>query len=72
LLSRINGHLGRVVVERLRFVQDAVLTAPPVAELADAPPPPVIEGVPDGPLHDALVRLGRAVQRASTARLTKR
>jgi hypothetical protein len=72
LLSRINGHLGRVVVERLRFVQDAVLTAPPAAELADAPPPPVIEGVPDGPLHDALVRLGRAVQRESTARLTKR
>lgn len=63
LMARVNGHVGRVIVERLRFVQD-VLPAP-------APPPPPkrrrakqvgISGLAPGPLHDALLALGRAVQ----------
>lgn len=69
LLARINGHLGRVAVERLRFVQDgapahATPRAPPHADR----PPPVIPGVPAGPLHDALASLGQAVQRANQRR----
>ncbi len=62
LMARINGHLGRVVVERLRFVQDLSPAAarPPAA----APvPPPALPGVPPGPLHDALAALGQAVAR---------
>jgi hypothetical protein len=63
LMERINGHLGHAVVERLRFVQDP--RPPPPA----APPPralsraaePAVEGLPEGPLRDALLALGRAV-----------
>lgn len=62
VLARVNSHMGRVVVQRLRFVQDPA--APP------APPPPAprrdmrrieLPGIPPGPLHDALVALGRRV-----------
>ena len=62
VLARVNGHLGRVVVRRLRFVQDPAPTpaAPPAA------PPPAMKrielpGIPPGPLHDALVALGRRI-----------
>ncbi len=62
LLARVNGHLGRVVVQRLRFVQDpASMPAPPPT----APPPAMrrieLPGIPPGPLHDALVALGRRI-----------
>jgi len=68
LLARINGHLGRIAVERLRFVQDALpAPAPPSAPPPGLPPPP-IPGVPAGPLHDALASLGQAVQRAARRR----
>ncbi|WP_419728165.1 DUF721 domain-containing protein [Lichenicola sp.] len=61
LIARINSALGRQVVERLRFVQDDSITgagsaAPEVA--APEPVPVAIGGLPDGPLHDALARLG--------------
>lgn len=63
LTARINGHLGRVAVERLRFVQEAL---PGPATLATAPPDPGpaerIPGLPDGPLHDALARLGHSLR----------
>ena len=61
LLSRINGHLGRVAVERLRFTQDSVARALPV--VVDAPEPVLapVAGLPPGRLHDALSRLAAAV-----------
>jgi hypothetical protein len=65
LMARINGHLGRVAVERLRFVQDAEPHAAPAALPRPDGPPPPIPGVPAGPLHDALASLGQAVQRAA-------
>jgi hypothetical protein len=68
LMARINGHLGRVVVERLRFVQDEAPRAAPVALPRPAAPPPPIPGVPPGPLHDALASLGQAVQLAARRR----
>lgn len=68
LIARINAHLGRVVVERLRFVQASPPSAP------RATPPPVdkplpakvkssIEAVPEGELRDALEKLARGVYR---------
>jgi len=64
LMARINAHLGRVVVERLRFVQDAP-TAVPDAPTPELPHSPIaLPGVPDGPVRDALEALGQAVQRA--------
>ncbi len=64
LAARINGHLGRVVVQQLRFVQEALpgpaVSPPPV----DAPPLERIAGLPDGPLHDALARLGQSIRQA--------
>ncbi len=64
LISRINTHLGRVAVTRLRFIQDIPL-APP------EPPAPralaveaarrAVAPLPDGGLRDALEALGRVV-----------
>ena len=43
LIARINGHAGRVVVERLRFVQEALPgPAMPTPALVRAPPPAAI------------------------------
>jgi hypothetical protein len=67
LMARINGHLGRVVVERLRFVQDAT-AVPAAAPSKAAGPPAPIPGLPAGPLHDALASLGQAVQLAARRR----
>jgi len=64
LMARINAHLGRVVVERLRFVQDVPPAAPDSAA-PELPRSPIeLPGVPDGPVRDALQALGQAVQRA--------
>ena len=64
VMARINGHLGRVAVTRLRFIQDA----PPALPAKPAPRPQAIaaarravESVPEGPLRDALESLGRLV-----------
>jgi hypothetical protein len=68
LMARINGHLGRVAVERLRFVQDTTaVPATPALSRAAGPPAP-IPGLPAGPLHDALASLGQAVQLAARRR----
>ncbi len=64
LTARINGHLGRVVVERLRFVQEALPgPALPPAAAAGASPPEPIADLPPGPLNDALARLGQTLRR---------
>jgi hypothetical protein len=65
LMERVNAHLGRVIVERLRFVQTAPARQP--ARLPAAPKPALqaahdaVAGLPPGALRDALERLGQAV-----------
>jgi hypothetical protein len=68
LIGRINAHLGRVAVERLRFVQQALPGAPP----PKPPPRPVslpaalearIAAMPEGELREALAKLARGVYR---------
>ena len=64
LIERINRHLGKIAVTRLRFVQDA-----PLARVPPRPPRPAavaqvraaVAGLPAGDLRDALEALGRAV-----------
>lgn len=63
LMARINAHLGRVAVTRLRFAQDhpppALLPRPRPRALAAARK--AVEGIADPELHDALERLGQSV-----------
>ncbi len=63
LMERINAQLGRAVVQRLRFVQDPARRPPPPsrppANLAAAER--AVAGLPEGPVRDALLALGRAV-----------
>jgi hypothetical protein len=70
LIGRINAQLGKVVVERLRFVQQAPAGGP--APRAAAPPPagPLPESVtnrlsdlPEGELRQALEKLASRVYR---------
>jgi hypothetical protein len=59
LIERINAHLGRSLVQRLRFIQVAAPARDPAPPRRPPPRPPVaIEGLPDGPLRDALAALG--------------
>jgi hypothetical protein len=62
LVGRINAHLGRIVVERIRFTQEALSVALVPQVAAPSAPPQPIAGVPPGDLHDALARLGQAVR----------
>lgn len=62
VIERVNSHMGRVLVERLRFVQDPTPPAPAL------PPPPrrpaaavAVPGIAPGPLRDALSALGQVV-----------
>ncbi len=66
LIARINGHLGRAAVARLRFVQQ-VLPGPvaPAPGPALSGPPPELPGIAPGKLHDALSRLGQAIRQAN-------
>jgi hypothetical protein len=64
LMARINAHLGKVAVTRLRFIQDIPPPPPAVA----APRPQAVEAarravasLPAGDLRDALESLGRLV-----------
>jgi hypothetical protein len=63
LLARINGRFGQTVVQRLRFVQEAM--AVPVQAAPRAPAGAAasraVAGLPPGELRDALERLGRVV-----------
>lgn len=65
LIARINGHLGRIAVTRLRFVQDAGARPAPLARplrpAARAEAAKAVESLPPGPLRDALEALGRMV-----------
>lgn len=69
LIARINGHLGRAMVERLRFVQQAAAgggAAPPRPAPAAALPAPVeraVAAVPGEDLRAALAKLARGVYR---------
>ena len=69
LVERVNSHMGRILVERLRFVQDPALPAP-----ALQPPPRraaasvLLPGIPPGPLRDALSALGQVVAGGGTGR----
>ena len=62
VLARVNGHLGRKVVERLRFVQNPT---PPTKAPRDRPrrlaAVAEVPGIPPGPLHDALAALGQRI-----------
>ena len=67
LIARVNSHMGRVVVDRLRFVQDAPVVPPHPEPKKRRVKPIKLPGVPPGPLHDALAALGRAVGDADGA-----
>ena len=59
LIERINIALGRRIVERLGFIQDdRPLGLPSRPPRAPEPLPLAIADLPDGPLHEALSRLG--------------
>ena len=71
IIERVNQHLGRTAVTRLRFIQEAGQEAGQRAgqrASAAAPPrrqrldPVEIAGFPPGPLRDALSTLGAAVK----------
>lgn len=65
LIERVNAHLGRPAVQRLRFVQ--VFAPPPPAPAGPAARPATeaasraVAPLPPGDLRDALERLGRVV-----------
>ena len=63
VLDRINTHLGNIVVKKLGFVQEPP-PARPASPLPMPPPsdPVIIEGIPDGPLREALAALGALVK----------
>lgn len=72
LIERINAHLGPGAVARLRFVQSAPgfaePQAPPPLPPRRAPDPQALARmeaalaeVPEGPLREAMARLGRAI-----------
>lgn len=64
LIARINTHLGRTAVTRLRLVQD-ILPQPPAIQpprrLALREAERAVESIPPGELRDALERLGRVI-----------
>ncbi|MFC7472927.1 DUF721 domain-containing protein [Dankookia sp. GCM10030260] len=71
LIARINAHLGKPMVERLRFVQQAPARPAQAAKpLPDAPLPAPVEAavgtVPGEDLRAALAKLGRGVYRNRT------
>jgi len=68
VIERINGHLGRAAVRRLAFVQSAAAVPQaarrrlPRAEVElPAATQAALETLPEGPLRDALARLGQEV-----------
>lgn len=76
LRARINTHLGRATVKRLRFVQSspAALMEPVLASgppRQDARAAAAVAGLTDGPLKDALAGLGALVLGALAAKAGK-
>ncbi len=63
LMDRINTHLGKAVVKQLRFVQKTPVARTAASRKKRSQPDPVdIEGLPDGPLKEALAALGAHVK----------
>ena len=67
VIERVNRHMGRILVERLRFVQDPAPKAVPLPPRRTAAPV-AVPGIPPGPLHDALAALGGVVAGRGTGR----
>lgn len=72
LRERIASYLGHAAVRRIAYRQEPLPPRAPAAGAAAAPaaePPPeaaaALAALPDGPLRDALVRLGRRVASAN-------
>lgn len=62
VIDRVNSHLGRILIERLRFVQDPTPPPPPLAPRPRRPAAAVaLPGIEPGPLRDALSALGQVV-----------
>jgi hypothetical protein len=58
LKERINALFGYAAIERIRLVQGPVASRrPPRWQRPAGPPPPLPDGLPPGPLRDALARL---------------
>ena len=63
LMDRINTHLGKEPVKRLRFVQEMPAPRPANRRKRQSQHDPIdIEGMPDGPLRNALAALGARVK----------
>ena len=58
LMERINGHLGRPLVQRLKFVQQTLNTEQIQRPATRQTTQVEIPDFPDGPLRDALAALG--------------
>jgi hypothetical protein len=69
LIERINTHAGHKLVERLRFVQDGVASAPkpaaPRHRVAEQP----LADLPPGPLNTALARLLASIRSRQACRV---
>ncbi len=62
VIDRVNSHFGRILIERLRFVQDPTPPPPPLAPPPRRPAAAVaLPGIEPGPLRDALSALGQVV-----------
>lgn len=69
LIARINAHLGKTAVTRLRFTQDTPAPSappPPKPPLAPEAAREAVAALPPGALRDALESLGRVVLAKNT------
>jgi hypothetical protein len=62
LMERINGHVGKPIVQRLRFVQEADLARAAPESSRPVRPPVAVDNFPDGELRVALAALGAAIE----------
>lgn len=70
LIGRINAHMGQIIVERLRFVQDIqpATPLPPIRKPAAEAAHKAVNTLPEGELRDSLEALGRMVLSTPPAR----
>jgi hypothetical protein len=62
LIERINTFAGTRLVDRLRFTQDHVITAPPALAVRPVVAAEPVAGLPAGELNDALAALLAAIR----------